>query len=102
MIYPLVPKIIATFDEVEMARNRNDGKLGALVHRLLDGGYRPEGDFFKVLLLSAPDAPETLKLDFPIPNDKRSKTGKPTAFTMGQRYVSSEALTTAKTTSALD
>lgn len=102
VIYPLVPKIIATFDEVEMARNRYEGELGTLVHRLLDGGYRPEGDFFKVLLLSAPDSPDTLKLVAPIPNDKRSKTGKPTAFTMGQRYVSSEALGTAKTTSDLD
>lgn len=102
VIYPLVPKIMATFDEVEMARNRYEGELGALVHRLLDGGYRPEGDFFKVLLLSAPDSPDTLKLEAPIRNDKRSKTGKPTAFTMGQRYVSSESLRTAKTTSDLD
>jgi hypothetical protein len=55
-----------------------------------------------VILLSAPDSPDTLTLPKPVPNDKRSKTGKPTAFTMGQRYVSSEALLEAKTTSDLD
>jgi hypothetical protein len=52
-------------------------------------------------MLSAPDSPETLKLAKPIPNDKRSKNGKPTAFTMGQRYVSTDALLHATTTSDL-
>lgn len=102
MIYPLVPKILDTYDEVEMRRDIDNGPLGTLVNRLLHEGRRPEGKSFKVLLLSAPDSPHTLKLDQPIPNDKRSKSGKPTAFTMGQRYVSSEALLKAKTTSDLD
>jgi hypothetical protein len=102
VIYPLVPKIIATFDEVEMQRDTHEGDLGTLVNRILDEELRPEGKQFKVLLLSSPDSPDTIKLAQPIPNDKRSKTGKPTAFTMGQRYVSSKALVTAKTTSDLD
>lgn len=101
-IYPLVPKILATYDEVEMVKNRYDGELGALVNRLLKEEKRPENGLFKVLILSAPDSSETLRLDHPIPNDKRSKTGKTTAFTMGQRYVASENLRQAKTTSDLD
>ena len=102
VIYPLVPKIIATFDDVEMRTNAYDGALGMLVNKLVKEEARPIGGLFKVLLLSAPDSPDTLKLANPISNDKRSKTGKPTAFTMGQRYVASEALKMAKTTSDLD
>lgn len=102
MQYPLVPKILATHDEVEMVTNHYKGELGKLVNKLLNDELRPEGGLFKVLLLSAPDAPETLKLPQPIPNDKLSKSGKTTAFTMGQRYVASERLRQAKTTSDLD
>jgi hypothetical protein len=101
-IYPLVPKILATHDEVEMVKNRYDGELGALVNRLLKEGKRPQNGMFKVFILSAPDSPETLRLDRPIPNDKLSRTGKTTAFTMGHRYVASERPRQAKTTSNLD
>jgi len=55
-----------------------------------------------VLMLSATDSPETLRLDRPVLNDKLSQTGKTTAFTMGQRYVASERLKQARTTSDLD
>lgn len=102
VIYPLVPMIIESHDDVEMQRDAYEGALGTLVNRLIDEDRREGGRRFKVMLLSAPDSPDTVKLNDPIPNDKRSKTGKPTAFTMGQRYVSSEALVEAKTTSDLD
>lgn len=102
VIYPLIPKIIAAHDEVEMRKGLHKGPLGALVDHLVETGKRPEGGSFKVLLLSSPDSPDTVHLRAPIPNDKKSKTGKPTAFTMGQRYVSLEALKDAKTTSGLD
>ncbi|MFM9064449.1 MAG: hypothetical protein ACKOOI_15655, partial [Pirellula sp.] len=75
---------------------------GKLVNRLVDEGKRPVNGRFKVLLLSPPDSAGTLKLAAPIPNDKVSKTGKTTAYTMGQRYASSEKLLKAKTTSDLD
>ena len=78
------------------------GKLGALVKGLIKEGRRPERGLFKILKLSAPDSPDTLRLERPIPNDKRSLSGKTTAFTMGQRYVASERLKQAKTTSDLD
>ena len=35
VIYPLVPKIVATFDEVEMKENAYDGELGILVNKLV-------------------------------------------------------------------
>ncbi len=102
VIYPLVPRIVETYEDIEIKRDVYDGQLGKLVNRLLDDNRREEGRRHKVIILSAPDSPETLKLPQPVPNDKRSKTGKTTAFTMGQRYVSSEALLKANTTSDLD
>lgn len=102
VIYPLVPKIVETHEDIEMQRDAYAGDLGKLVNRLIDENRREEGRRHKVIFLSSPDSPDTLKLPKPVPNDKRSKTGKPTAFTMGQRYVSSEALLEAKTTSDLD
>lgn len=102
VIYPLVPKIVATFDEVVIRRDAYDGELGRLVNKLLERNAWPEDSVCKVLLLSAPDSPDTIALASPIINDKLSKSGKPTAFTMGQRYVSSEALKSAKTTSDLN
>ncbi len=102
VIYPLVPKIVEIHEDVEMQRDAYARNLGELVNRLIDENRREEGRRHKVILLSSPDSPDTLKLPQPIPNDKRSKTGKPTAFTMGQRYVSSEALLEAQTTSNLD
>lgn len=101
-IYPLVPWVLETHDNVVMERDTHKGELGVLVNRLLDEGRREEGRSFKVFLLSTPDSSDTLKLPRPIPNDKKSKTGKTTAFTMGQRYVASEALLAAKTTTDLD
>jgi hypothetical protein len=100
-VYPLVPKILESRDEVTMTKGVYDGVLGSLVTRLIDEKRRTEGESFKVLILSAPDSPDTLKLPRPIRNDMRSEAGKVTAFTMGQRYVSSEALMKAKTTSDL-
>ena len=55
-----------------------------------------------VFFLSAPSSEDTLDLGQNIPNNKKSRTGKNTAFTMGQRYVSSEALIAAEKTSDLD
>lgn len=100
-VYPLVPKILESHEAVEMRKGVHGGPLGDLVTRLLDEERRVEGESNKVLLLSSPESPDTLKLSQPIPNDLRSKAGKVTAFTMGQRYVSTEALLKAKTTSDL-
>lgn len=82
-----------------MIAGRYDGEVSALVDMLLKKRLRPEGGHFKVVLLSPPDSSETVRLAEPIINDQMSKTGKPTAFTMGQRYVSLQRLMTAKKTS---
>ncbi len=46
-IYPLVPKILATHDEVEMEKNRYVGELGSLVDRLLVEGKRPDMGYLR-------------------------------------------------------
>ena len=101
-IYPLVPTILHSYEDIEMKRNVYEGELGRLANRLLEAGPRTEGKRYKVVFLSAPDSLETIKLPRAIPNDKKSHSGKGTAFTMGQRYVSLEALLAAKTTSDLE
>ena len=110
LIHPLVPKIIERHDEVVMAHDPKkqlpidsppSQPVERLVKRLLAEKRREEGEVFKVLLLSAPDSPDTLKLPAPIPNDLKSESGKPTAFTMGHRYTASEKLLAARTTSDL-
>lgn len=102
VIHPLIPRITAVHDEVEMRKGLYQGPLGTLVEHMVETGRRSEGGLFKVFLLSIPESSDTIHLAGPIPNDKMSKTGKPTAFTMGQRYVASEKLTISKTTSDLD
>ncbi len=100
-IYPLVPRILQIHDDVEMLSGLHAGALGELVERLIKEQRREEGGSYKIVMLSAPDSPDTLRLPGPIVNDLRSKSGKPTAFTMGQRYVASERLRVAKSTSDL-
>jgi hypothetical protein len=99
-VYPLVPKILKTHEEIVMETGQ-PGELGALMTYLLDKKLRNEGESYKVVFLSPPESPETLRLAKPIINDMRSTSGKVTAFTMGQRYVSSAALMKANTTSDL-
>jgi hypothetical protein len=103
-INELIPRILTSYDEVLFEKGRHKGRLGELVEAMLD---RPEitkkeqGHTHKVMLLSAPDHPETIRLDDPIINDKVSQSGQITAFTMGHCYVACEALKAAKRTSEL-
>lgn len=101
-IYPCVPKILEVHDDVIMRTGHYEGELGKLVDYILSHSMRLNDEHYKVFLLSAPDDPETIQLPNPIPNDKRDKSGKGTAFTMGQRYVASTDLLAAQTTSDLD
>lgn len=100
-IFPLVPKILEFYDHVEFVVGKNEGQLGELVCTLLKAHKRNEGTVSKVVFLSPPESPDTLKLDKPILNDCKSKAGKPIAFVQNQRYVSSKSLKIAKTTSDL-
>ena len=101
-IYPLVPLILDKQDDVLFERSAHDGPLGELVDQILDADDSRTGQRHMVFFLSAPDSDDTLDLGQNIPNNKKSRTGKNTAFTMGQRYVSSEALIAAEKTSDLD
>lgn len=101
VLYPLIPMILESHDEIQMVRKSYSGKLGKLIDFLLDNKLREEGKLYKVFFLSPPNAPETITLPNPIPNDIVAKSGRPFAFTVGQRYLSSESLLTAKTTSDL-
>lgn len=102
-IYALVPKILEIHDNVEFYRNSQQGPLGQLINALLDdpAAKKEEGQPYKVMLLSAPEAPDTVTLKGPVRNDLKTKDGRTTAFTQNQRYVSLERLKTAKTTSDL-
>src|SRR5260370_3300830 len=105
-IHPFVPLIQGQYDEVVFERGKNSGRLGELVDQALKGSERDYWPYkwsvHKVFLLSAPDAPETVKLKEPIENDLTSSTGVRTAFTQSQRYVSLEALEKARHTSQLN
>ncbi|MGO9206174.1 MAG: hypothetical protein ACLQBX_08320 [Candidatus Limnocylindrales bacterium] len=65
-----------------------DRAVGAAIEADLDAGTREDGKQYQVFLLSSPDDPETVTLAHPILNDTVAESGRPWAWTMGQRYVS--------------
>lgn len=109
-IQPIVPAIIDLQDEVVFGSSTKPdlfdpdstvecglpgGRLGEVISRMLDEGFREEGATYKVFLLSTPDDVRTITLDHAIENN----LGRP--FVQGQLYVSSVALRKAKATSEL-
>lgn len=100
-IAPFVPKIVAKYEAVEFRRNAYESPLGAVVDAMLDRGARQEGSQYKVILLTPPEDPETIRLTAPVVNDLTSETGRSIAFTQGQRYASLSRLRSARTTSDL-
>lgn len=103
-IHPVVPAILEVHEEVVFEPGCAKGALGALIDDMLrdpKGTHKEAGQRYKVMLLTPPDDSRTLRLDKPIVNDLKSKTGSTTAFTMKQKYVSLDRLKAAKTTSDL-
>lgn len=100
-IKQLVPTILQTWDEVPFEPGSATGELGGLVDRMVGEGQRERGRAYKVMLLSPPEDPSTLKLEREIENDLTTVSGRTTAFTQNQRYVSEERLRKARTTSDL-
>jgi hypothetical protein len=96
-----VPLILESHEHVEWGKGLHDGRLGELVDTVCDDSLnqRKDGLAYKVMILSAPDSPETVQLDEPVVNDLVSKNGRTTAFTQNQRYVSLDLLKQAKKTS---
>jgi len=100
-VFPLIPRIVDIVDQVVFEHSRYSGRLGQVADQLLALNLREEGASYKVFLLSSPDDPQTVRLDGPVLNDLRSASGRPTAFTQGQRYVRLDDLVKAKHTSDL-
>jgi hypothetical protein len=100
-IHPLIPLILESHDHVDFVPDKHNGRLGKIVTILLKDGQRKRDIAYKVIILSAPDSPDTLNLGRTIPNDLKSDSGKTTAFVQNQQYLSSERLKNAKTTSEL-
>ena len=112
-IKPVVPKVLGMIDQINLTDEAQVSSLEGpekdlacdLLQRI--GGDRERlalfaGDF-KVVFLSRPEDSETVKLEAPIPNDKRSSSGKTVAFTFGKpRYVSLDALERARSTTHLE
>jgi hypothetical protein len=96
-----VPLILESHEHVEWGKGLHDGRLGKLVDTVCDDtlNQRKDGLAYKVMILSAPNSPETVQLDEPVVNDLVSKNGRTTAFTQNQRYVSLDLLKQAKKTS---
>lgn len=96
-IYPSIPAILGSVDAVVFtaeaiaARDDLTSEMRTRLLHLLDGLKHTNSDRLgeeqKVLFLSAPDAPETLRLTHGIVNDLTSDTGRAIAFVQGQRYV---------------
>lgn len=76
------------------ARSGPDGRIGELITTLVaDGPRHQDNDTYQVFLLSAVDGRDTIHLDAAITNDTVAASGRPWAWTMGQRYVSLARLT---------
>lgn len=107
-VQPLVPRIqghhaAVTFtrDEALARRTAGQKRVADLIDALILDGTRDDGAAYDVWLLSGPDAEDTVHLAGPIPNDITTESGRPWAYTLGQRYARLDRLQTAATTSAI-
>ncbi|WP_211717849.1 hypothetical protein [Nocardiopsis sp. MG754419] len=100
-IQPHLARILTRQDHVpfthEEAQQREgnggrDARIADLIRSSLETGAREEGKKYMVFLLSGPQDPETVVLEVPLVNDTVAASGRPWAWTMGQRYVSLAAL----------
>jgi hypothetical protein len=101
-IQPTVARILdqrsepIMFDSATVAALRQgddmDSRLADAVETLMTVGTRTE-QHYRVFVLSRTEAEGSLILDGPIVNTTKASTGRPFAWTMGQRYTRSSALT---------
>jgi hypothetical protein len=112
-IQPLLARILTRQDHVPFTREEalrwevnggRDSRIADLIRSLLETGAREEGQEYMVFLLSGPQDPETVVLEAPLVNDTVAASGRPWAWTTGQRYVPLAALRRpgARTTSDLE
>ena len=98
-----LPAILGREDDVifsrsEARRRRRRGRdrdrgIAALIETLLDNGTRVEGQAYQVFLLTPIGDPRTVRLETPIQSDTRTESGRPWAWTLGQRYAKLSRLT---------
>lgn len=98
-----IPRIMHREDNVvftpaEAAQRRGtgdpfDARVARAIEGLLAGSTRQDGHAYQVFVLAEPDAEETVTLEAPVANDTKASSGRPFAWTMGQRYVSLARLT---------
>jgi nucleotide-binding universal stress UspA family protein len=88
---------LVTFTREEAAARQAESEIdrlvGEVIQTLLGDGPREEGKQYQVFLLSGPEDLDTVRLAQPITNDTVAESGRPWAWTMGQRYVSLAGLT---------
>lgn len=97
-----IPQILYVENEVTLEKDSENIELREIMNKVLEKGVRNLGDQYKIFKLSPMDSELTEKLENPIINDQTSKTGKGTAYTMGQRYVNLSSLIGASKTSEID
>lgn len=95
------PVVFLSRHEAERYRAEGHTVLADLIGALIDRGDRPEGSANGVILLSALGDPDTVQLGKPILNDTVTATGRPWAWTLGQRYTRLDRLKAATRTSEL-
>lgn len=108
-IQPIIPHIRHVRDEVLFSQSTieelteragpHDEEIARLIRE--DHTGRPADSLYKVMLLTAPENPQTIQLDGPIQNDAVDASGRPVAWVQGQRYASLDTLRRARTTSEL-
>jgi len=110
-IQPHVPRIryredLVNFTEKEAAAratgSATDRLISEVIEVLLADGTREEGKQYQVFMLSGPKDRDTVRLAQPITNDTLTASGRPWAWTMGQRYVSLAGLTRRGVTATSD
>jgi len=101
-IQRVLAKIEEIHDNISMEKGRYDKRLGESVDSLLKVSPQLDGVSLKIFVLSSIESDSSIKLPNLIKNDKKSYSGKNTAFVQGQRYVVSEELLKAKFTSDID
>jgi hypothetical protein len=77
-----------TTEEAMRRRDADEQPVADAIDKLLALGARTEGNEYGVFILSPPDDPLTVHLDAPIVNDTVASSGRPWAWTLGQRYTS--------------
>jgi hypothetical protein len=87
--------VLFTLDEAASRKTGSgtDQLIGNAIETALTDGTREPDARYQVFLLSEPQDPATIRLLNPVANDTVSASGKPWAWTIGQRYVSLADLT---------